>query len=97
LGFHCTSRIIRKRLHEKYPEIQVRNWSDDGEAIFLFPVELFDIVAEYARPRKKRQISANHLKKLTESNRAYRFKPKNNGSKVAKTPPESTNAGRVVS
>ena len=96
LGFHCTSRIIRNRLHKEHPEIRVQNWSDDGEAIFLFPVELFDIVAEYAKPRKKRQVSESERKRLAEIGQRFLFKSEKHAIEVPETAPESTNAGRVI-
>jgi len=45
LGFYCESGNIRNRLHRKHPKIEVTNWSDDGEAIFLFIPDQFDLIA----------------------------------------------------
>ncbi len=67
LEYHCTARGIRTRLNKEHPEIVVRNWSDDGEAIFLFQVDQFDLIAEYARPRRKRRLSAKHREKLVKA------------------------------
>jgi hypothetical protein len=64
LAFYCSARGIRTRLYNEHPEIEVRNWSDDGEAIFLFRPNQFDLIAKYAKPRRKRRLSAEHRKKL---------------------------------
>lgn len=71
LAFHCAARGIRTRLHREHPEIQVQNWSDDGEAVFLFRPDQFDLVAEYAKPRRKRQISGKERSRLAEMSRKY--------------------------
>jgi hypothetical protein len=76
LGFHCVRKIIRNRLHEEHPEIVARNWSDNGEAIFLFELEQFGLIAKYAKPRKIRKLSEEHKAILAKSSRealkAYR-------------------------
>ena len=64
MAFYCTARGIRTRLHKEHPEIEVRNWSDGGEAIFLFHPGQFELVARYARPRRKRRLSPEHRRKL---------------------------------
>ena len=80
LGFWCESGTIRRRLHREHPEINVTNWSDDGEAIFLFAPDQMDIIAEYAQPKKKRRLSDEHKKKLAKSGLQYRFKSQDDGS-----------------
>ena len=67
LAFHCTARGIRTRLHRHHPEIDVRNWSDDGEAIFLFRPDQFDLMTKYAKPRRKRRLSPEHRQKLVKA------------------------------
>ena len=64
LGFFCNAAKVRGRLHQDHPEIEVRQWSDIGEAVFLFRPDQFDLVAQYARPRKRRQISDREKKRL---------------------------------
>ena len=96
LGFYCTKGKTRNRLHDEHPEIQVHNWADDGEAIFLFPVELFNLIAKYAQPRTKRILSAEHRKKLTEAGTKALRKYKNINSKLDLGLRESTNAERAV-
>jgi hypothetical protein len=75
-GFHCKKKIIRNRLIEDHPEIAVRNWSDNGEAIFLFEQKDFDLIEKYAAPRKIRKLSENHrtilVKAGSEALKAYR-------------------------
>jgi hypothetical protein len=57
LGFHCKGRIMRNRIHEDCPNITVRNWSDSGEAIFLFEEKDFELIAKYALPKKIKRLS----------------------------------------
>jgi len=65
LAFYCQSGKIRNRLHREHPEIKAINWSDYGEAIFLFTPDQFKIVAEFAKPIRKRRLSPDHRQKLT--------------------------------
>jgi hypothetical protein len=67
LAFHCKARGIRTRLSKDHSEILVRNWSDDGDAIFLFRPDQFKLVAEYARPKRRRRLSPDHRKKLVKA------------------------------
>jgi len=90
LGFYCESGNIRNRLHREHPEIEVVNWSDDGEAIFLFTPDQFNIVAEYAKPKRKRRLSQEHRRKLEISGQRYKFKSSNHGSNDAKSTQIST-------
>ena len=85
LAFHCTAQGIRGRLHKDYPEITVQNWSDDGEAIFLFRLNQFDLVAEYAKPRRKKQVSVNERSRLAEIGRGNHFKPNSTAINATKT------------
>jgi hypothetical protein len=64
LAFYCSARGIRTRLHKEHSEIEVRNWSDNGEAIFLFRPDQIDLIVQYAKPRRKRRLSPEHRKKL---------------------------------
>ena len=89
IGFYCESAIIRHKLRRDHPEIEVRQWADDGEAVFLFKPEQFELVAEYAQPKRKRglrKLSAEHKAKLVEAGRDHRFASDstvNNGSSEA--------------
>jgi hypothetical protein len=67
LAFHCAKRIIRNRLNKDCPKIAVRNWSDNGEAIFLFEQRDFDLVKKYAAPRKIRKLSENRKADFVKS------------------------------
>jgi len=93
LGFHCTGERIRARLHKDHPEIEVHNWSDDGEAIFIFDQEQFDIISEYAKPRLKRKTSQKERQRLAEMSRKHSPFASINGSKTGQ---ESTNEGQPV-
>lgn len=80
LAYHCTGQKIRARLHRDHPELEVRQWTDDGEAVFLFTTLQFDMIAKYAQPRKRRRLSMEHRQKLAESNRSHRFLSENHGT-----------------
>ena len=67
LAFHCIKKIIRNRLHKEYGEVAVRNWSDNGEAIFLFELNQFELIAKYAKPKKRRILSPVHRLVLTSA------------------------------
>jgi len=86
LAFHCTARGIRTRLHGDHPRLEIRNLSDDGEAIFLFRLDQFDLVAEYARPRRKRRISGEERDRLAKIGRDHHFKPNSTAINATKTP-----------
>ena len=90
LGFWCESGTIRGRLHREHPEIDVTNWSDDGEAIFLFTPNQMDIIAKYARPKKKRKLSEEHRQKLAKAGRDALQKHRNLTLMASKTGSEST-------
>lgn len=90
LAFYCTARGIRTRLVKEHPEIKVRNWSDNGEAIFLFKPDQFDLIAEYARPRRKRRLSPEHRKKLVLAGAQALDSYRKSNSKGDQMAPEST-------
>ena len=99
LGFHCTGERIRGRLHKDHPKIEVHNWSDDGEAIFIFDQELFYIIAEYAKPRLKpgrKKLSKNERKKLENAGRGHRYKSENTGKNDSCGAQFRTNEGQPV-
>lgn len=90
LAYYCMGPGIRAKINRNHPEIEILNWSDDGEATFLFPIEKFNLISGYAKPKRKRKLSPNHRESLTragtEALRSYRKA----NSKVRKTAPEST-------
>lgn len=94
LAFHCMARGIRTLLHRDHLEIEVRNWSDDGEAIFLFRPDKFDLVAEYAKPKRKRRLSVKQRQTQVERLRDYRFKPKTTQVNATKTAPKGAISGK---
>ena len=94
LAFHCRARGIRTHLHRDHPEIEVRNWSDDGEAMFLFTVDQFDLVAEYAKPRRKRRISEKERARLAKIGRDHRFKSNSTAINATKTVQDGAISGK---
>jgi hypothetical protein len=66
LAIHSKGSGIRRKL-QAIDGLTVRNWSDDGEAIFLFGSALFDRVAEIVKPKRKRRLSDSHKAKLIEA------------------------------
>lgn len=71
LGFFCTGPVVMRRLHRQHPDLE---WTEcDGEGIFYFNLDQFDMVAGYAKPRKRRKLSSEHKRKLAESNMRFRF------------------------
>ena len=73
LGFHCEGERVRARLHRDHPEIEAHQWSDDGEAIFLFKPDQFELIAQYAQPSRKKRLSNDHLRKLIAAGRDHQF------------------------
>jgi len=65
LGFYCTGTKIRAKLRRNHPELETPLWGQ-SEAVFLFPLEMFGIIAQYTKPRRKRQLSEKHKKQLIE-------------------------------
>jgi hypothetical protein len=65
LGFYCTGPKIRVRLHADHPELKTPQWGDE-EAVFLFLPAMLEIIAQYAKPRRKRQLSPERQKQLIE-------------------------------
>jgi hypothetical protein len=96
LAIHSKGSGIRRRL-QAIEGLTVLNWSDDGEAIFLFPQERFDRVAEIVKPRRKRHLSEANKKKLVEAgSRALKLCRKAN-TKCPKTAQGRAIAREVVS
>ncbi len=65
LGFCCESGRIIAKLRNDHPELPIPQ-DGDGAAIFLFTLDQFDVVAEYAKPRKKRRISEAQKTRLRQ-------------------------------
>jgi len=96
IAFYCESGKVRARLLRNCPELEVRQCSDIGEAVFLFTPEQFDIVAEYARPRKKRRLSNKHKEKFIASGVSALKKHKKSKSNWQHSAQESTKSVKVV-
>ena len=79
LAYYCTGPKIRTRLSTEHPEYECIQWSDDYEAVFLFPVEEIKTVCKYAKPKKRRDITTDQQKKMSKHGHKTRFKPKTNG------------------
>ncbi len=73
LAYYCCGTKIRARLRRDHPELEVRQWSDDGEAVFLFTPDALEIVAEYAKPKKRRRLSPEQREQFVAVGRRSRF------------------------
>ena len=71
LSFFCTGPVMLRRLRREHPELECTLC--DGEAIFFFTPDQFDIVAEYAKPKQKRRISEEERQRLAEIGAKTRF------------------------
>jgi len=75
LGFWCDSGVIKARMVREAPEIELVQ-DGDGEGVFRFTVEQFEIVAEYTHPFKKRgrrNLSNMEKSQLVEAGRDHQF------------------------
>jgi len=79
LGFWCDSGVIKARVEREAPEIELVQDSE-SEGVFRFAPGQFEIVAKYARPRRRRRLSKEHKEKLTKAGSNHRFISKNHGS-----------------
>jgi|WetSurMetagenome_2_1015567.scaffolds.fasta_scaffold1030569_1 hypothetical protein len=73
LAVHSKGPGIRRKLQD-IKGLTIHNWSDDGEAIFLFAPVLFDQVAEIVKPKRKRQLDPAQRQVAVERLREYHFK-----------------------
>ena len=75
LAIHVKGYAARRKLADMAGLVQY-NWSEDGEAVFLFAPALFEKVAEIVKPKRRRRLSEAQRMKLiqtgTESLQAYR-------------------------
>jgi len=55
----------------------------DKEGVFRFTPGQFEIVAKYARPRRRRRLSKEHKQKLTKAGSRHRFFSKKHGSEAS--------------
>jgi len=85
LVFYCTGKKIKNKLHSDHSEIEMRNESDNGEAMFIFKEELFNIIAEYARPKRKKVLSENNKIRFIQAGREALKKYRNNNDKSRKS------------
>jgi hypothetical protein len=82
---------IRRSIKAKFPGLECRNWSDNGEAVFLFPPDVFDRIAGIVRPWKRRgrkQLSPDERARLVESGTEYRFRKDSAGKTAVQRPLE---------
>ena len=94
LAIHSKGSGIRQKLQD-IEGITVHNWSDDGEAIFLFGPELFEKVTGVVKPKRKRQLSQAQRQQTADRLRAYHFRPNSTHVNAEKRPengPISTQA-----
>jgi hypothetical protein len=85
----------RSALAERLVPQLRRHQIGEGETIFLFPLTLFDRVAELVRPRRKRRLSAGHRKTLTAAGAAHRFSANQAGLNEPSTPQIPSKSGKV--
>jgi hypothetical protein len=64
-----------KKMREGIPELKFHN-NGEGEAIFLFKLELLDRVGQFVGIRKKRQLSPEAKEKLRVMSQQFGFKAK---------------------
>jgi hypothetical protein len=96
LAYYCDSgRVRRERLHRQHPEIEVCQWGD-YEAVFLLPPDQLELIAKYARPRRKRKLSPEHRQKLANFSLGRRDKSGKYRSGVRKTAPFRAEPARGV-
>jgi len=82
LALHCQGSTMRQTIKRRFPKFEIQNWSDDGEATFLFHVDDFEKLAKLVRPKRKpgrRKLSDGEREKLIEMGREHRFKGKSTG------------------
>jgi hypothetical protein len=82
LAFYCDGYRIKTKIIREHPEIKLLQ-DGDIEAVFIFPVRQFDILAKYAKPRRKRRLSATHKEKLASSGLPFRFETRTDGSEAS--------------
>ena len=75
LAFYFDGYGVRAKLHRKHRDIETRQWGDT-EVVFLFTPEQFPVVAQYAKPKRRRRLSDEHRRKLAVAGRNHRFKSK---------------------
>ena len=68
-------------------------WSDIGEAVFLFEPKQIDLIAQYARLKKKRRLSTAHRDGLVDSGRDHQFGSDSYGSEVSTEQTEQRSQG----
>lgn len=74
LAIHVKGYAARRKLADIAGLIQ-HNWSDDGEAIFLFPIPLFGRVAEIIKPKRRRRLGEDQRRAASDRLRAYHLRP----------------------
>ncbi len=55
MGYYCEGGKIRAKLKKEHPELDIAQWAEDVEAVFLFTPDQFEIIALFAQPLKKRR------------------------------------------
>jgi hypothetical protein len=96
LAVHVKGHAARRKL-AGVSGIVLYNWSDDGEAIFLFAPALFDKVGEIVRPRWRRRLSVAHRQKLVEAGIDALKSCRKTNSKRAKTSPGQAIGQELIS
>jgi len=73
LAFHCRGTIMRGTIKRKFPNFEVRNWTDDGEAILVFFSDQFGDLAKVIKPKRKRRLSEEEKQRLAKVGLKSRF------------------------
>ena len=66
LAFYCEGTGIKARLLREQKNIKLIQ-DGDIEGVFLFTPDQFDIIAQYAKPRKRRRLSPEQRERLIEA------------------------------
>jgi hypothetical protein len=95
LAAHTTGYAARRKI-AGIDGARMHNWSDDGEAIFLFPPALFEAVAAIVKPYRRRHLDPKRRAAATDRLRAYHFKPKSTHKNAGNRPVNAPISGRTV-
>ena len=92
LGFYCESKNIKTRICREQPDIELVQ-DADVEGVFKFPPQKMEVIAKYARPKRKRQVSEKERKRLAVLSQNHSPFTSINGTKTGQ---ESTISNKVV-
>jgi hypothetical protein len=73
LAFHCRGSKMRGIIKREFPDFEIESWTDDEEAIFIFPADRLPELAKIIKPRRRRQVSGSERQRLSEMGSKSRF------------------------